>query len=348
MELWDLYDIDGNKTGEVFERSPGSFRKIPKGRYHMVCDVLVQHTDGTFLLTKRHPGKDVYPGYWEASAGGSAVAGENPGEAARRELFEETGIRSDKFELIGVCHKEHNHTVYYSYFVVTDCDKNSIVLQEGETTDYKWVDKKALIEYADSDMSIKTHNDRYMALFNRYRAELSGIEDPDQFKNILLVNACVRKSSRTRELAEKVLQDLGGFYTEVKPQKEVSCIREEDFIIERTHDSSTSLLNREKYFMAYQFAEADVIVIAAPYWDLSFPAVLKAYFEKINVLGITFKYSREGIPIGLCRAKKLIYVTTAGGPIVSDEFGFGYIKALAENFYGIKDVSQVKRECLDV
>ena len=37
-----------------------------------------------------------------------------------------------------------------------------------------------------------------------------------------------------------------------------------------------------------------VIVIAAPYWDLSFPAVLKTYLEQINVLGVTFDYSDDG------------------------------------------------------
>ena len=344
MELWDLYDIDGNRTGEVIERKPGSFKKIPDGSYHMVCDILVQHTDGTFLLTKRHPEKDVYPGYWEASAGGSAIAGESPIEAAKRELFEETGIKSDKFELVGVIHRGQNHGVFYSYLVVTDCAKDSLVLKEGETTDYIWVSKKELIEHVDSEESIKTHNGRYKALFNRYRAELAS----DQYQNVLLVNACVREDSRTRKLAEEVLNDLGGLYTEVKPQTEVSCIRNEEFITARTRDTAQSTLDREKYFPAYQFAEADVIVVAAPYWDLSFPAILKAYFEKINVLGITFKYSPEGIPIGLCKAKKLIYVTTAGGPIISDELGFGYVKALAENFYGIKDVSQVKKEFLDI
>ena len=89
-------------------------------------------------------------------------------------------------------------------------------------------------------------------------------------------------------------------------------------------------------------------MIAAPYWDLSFPAVLKAYFEQINVLGLTFEYTDDGFPRGLCRAKKLIYVTTAGGPIISDEYGYGYVKALAQNFYGIPDVCQVKAEMLDV
>lgn len=172
MELWDLYDREGNKTGEVWERSFGSFKSIPKGRYHLVCDILVQHIDGTFLLTKRHPGKDVYPGYWEASAGGSALAGETPEEAAKRELFEETGIKADKLEFIGINYRDISHGVYYSYLVVTDCPKDSIVLQEGETTEYKWVDKKGLIEYVDSDLAIKTHNDRYKELFDKYRKEI--------------------------------------------------------------------------------------------------------------------------------------------------------------------------------
>ena len=66
------------------------------------------------------------------------------------------------------------------------------------------------------------------------------------------------------------------------------------------------------------------------------------------MLGLTFEYTEEGTPRGLCKAKKLIYVTTAGGPVISDEYGFGYVKALAQSFYGIRDVCQVKAEKLDV
>ena len=140
MELWDLYDRDGRATGETWERTPGSFRRIPEGRYHMVCDILVRHVDGTFLLTKRHPEKDVYPGYWEASAGGSAVTGEDSIMAAKRELFEETGIRAEEFRLISHTFSDKSHSMFYSYLTTVDCAKDSIVLQEGETTEYKWVD----------------------------------------------------------------------------------------------------------------------------------------------------------------------------------------------------------------
>ena len=86
----------------------------------------------------------------------------------------------------------------------------------------------------------------------------------------------------------------------------------------------------------------------APYYDLSFPAMLKQYFEQINVLGLTFTYSESGVPTGLCKAKSLYYVTTAGGPIISDDYGFGYVKALANTFYGIEDVKQIKAEGLDI
>ncbi len=52
----------------------------------------------------------------------------------------------------------------------------------------------------------------------------------------------------------------------------------------------------DPYFRyARQFAGADEIVIAAPYWDLSFPSVLKVYLEHICITGITFQYTPEGM-----------------------------------------------------
>lgn len=166
--------------------------------------------------------------------------------------------------------------------------------------------------------------------------------------NILFVDACVRENSRTRILAKHILARLDGTVTEVNPATETKPIVSEQFINRRNKSSETGVFSDPVYTPARQFSEADIIVIAAPYWDLSFPAVLKAYFEQINVLGLTFEYTADGFPRGLCRAKKLIYVTTAGGPIVSDEYGYGYVKALAQNFYGIPNVCQVKAEGLDM
>ena len=167
-------------------------------------------------------------------------------------------------------------------------------------------------------------------------------------KQILFINACVRGQSRTKRLAEHLLARLNGTVTELRLSELPLCPLDEG-VLERRHEASVSGDFSDSLFsLARQFAAADCIVIAAPYWDLSFPAALKQYFEQINVSGVTFSYSPEGIPIGHCRAKKLYYVTTAGGQILSPEFGYGYVKALAQNFYGIRDCELIKAVGLDI
>ena len=175
-----------------------------------------------------------------------------------------------------------------------------------------------------------------------------GSEQSMAEQKILFVNACVRRNSRTRFLAEQVIRHLNGTVVEANPVTTTQPITSEEFIINRTDATSKMDFSDPAYTPARQFAEADIIVVAAPYWDLSFPAILKAYFEQVNVVGLTFEYTDDGLPRGLCKAKKLIYVTTAGGPIISDEYGYGYVKALAQGFYGIADVCQVKAEGLDM
>lgn len=165
---------------------------------------------------------------------------------------------------------------------------------------------------------------------------------------ILFVNACVRKESRTLRLAKRLLNNLNGDIKEVRLEEVSFPVVDEAFIKRREALKNIGKYDDPMFDLGKDFANADTIVIAAPYYDLSFPAMLKQYFEQINVLGLTFTYSETGIPEGLCKAKSLYYITTAGGPILSDDLGFGYVKALANNFYGIKEVHQIKAEGLDV
>ncbi len=166
--------------------------------------------------------------------------------------------------------------------------------------------------------------------------------------NILYVNACVRKDSRTNELAQYALRKLRGNIDEINLDFEKIAPLYKEQLELRDSLIQDKNYNHPMFKYAKQFANADIVLVSAPYWDLSFPAILKTYIENINVNGITFSYSEKGYPVSLCKAKKLIYITTAGGPIISDDFGFGYIKSLAENFYGIKDITYIKAEGLDV
>ena len=165
---------------------------------------------------------------------------------------------------------------------------------------------------------------------------------------ILFVDACVRKDSRTKRLAEALLEKLGENVARVSLEDISFCVTDETYLKKRDDLIAKGAFEDDMFALARQFAGADAIVIAAPYWDLSFPAMLKQYIEAINVLGITFEYTPEGFPKGLCKANKLYYVMTAGGNYVPEEFGFGYIKALAQNFYGIEDVELIKATGLDI
>ena len=165
---------------------------------------------------------------------------------------------------------------------------------------------------------------------------------------ILFVNACVRKDSRTKQLAKHLLSYLEGDVKEVRPAELSFPAVDEAFLSFRDRCIRERDFSDPIFSLAKDFSAADRIVIAAPFWDLSFPAALKQYFEQINVLGITFVYTPEGIPAGLCKARCLTYVTTAGGSFVPKEFGPGYVRALARNFYGIPEFKLIQAAGLDL
>ena len=165
----------------------------------------------------------------------------------------------------------------------------------------------------------------------------------------LFINVCIRPESRTLKLAEELLSKL--------EDKEITTLNLENENIKPL--SNADIAKRDKagatgdfgdplFKYAKQFASADTIVMAAPYWDLSFPALVKLYFEATSVCGITFRYTPEGYPQGLCKAKKFYYVTTSGGYIGDFDFGFQYAKALTTKLYGIPEAECIRKEGLDI
>ncbi|MFJ3522275.1 FMN-dependent NADH-azoreductase [Pseudomonas sp. NPDC090203] len=61
-----------------------------------------------------------------------------------------------------------------------------------------------------------------------------------------------------------------------------------------------------------EFLSADVVVLGAPMYNFSISSQLKAWIDRIAVAGRTFRYTEAG-PEGLCKGKKVIVVSTAGG-----------------------------------
>lgn len=164
---------------------------------------------------------------------------------------------------------------------------------------------------------------------------------------ILYINACVRTESRTNRIAKALLKTFGGEYEEVKLAEDMPEPLNETRLQKRTELIEKGDYSDPMFCLARQFRSADVIVIGAPYWDFGFPAVLKAYLENIYVTGLVSEYGADGTPHGLCRAKKLYYVTTAGGPYVPD-YSYDYIRKLSTVCFGIPETELIQVEMLDV
>ncbi len=172
--------------------------------------------------------------------------------------------------------------------------------------------------------------------------------------DVLYVNACVRPTSRTKRIADYLINKINVAHGNNLNIKELRLTLEDlkpltnlDLLtrmqLAKKHDFSDA-----SFRYAREYTTADIIVMAVPLWDMSFPAVFKTYIEHINVNGLAFKYDTDGKLLGLCKARQLFYVTTSGGPIFSESFGFGYIKALAQIYHGIERITCIKTEGLDI
>lgn len=164
---------------------------------------------------------------------------------------------------------------------------------------------------------------------------------------VLYINACVRKESRTDELARELLNHMGVSYTERRLIDEPLVVLSEERLAYRTEQIAKKNFNDPIFLYAREFANADTIVISAPFWDLSFPTLLKLYIENIYVTDIVSRYDEKGTPQGLCRADKLYYVTTAGG-FYDPRYSYEYIRELCQGYFGIKNVQLIKAEMLDI
>ena len=155
MEIWDAYDRQGAKTGTDLIRG----EKIGEGLYHLVCEVVVRHADGEYLLLQRDFRKEAYPGFEEIGAGGSAL----------KELREESGIEAGELEELYRIVSDRSHAIHHGYLCVTDAPKDSIVLQEGETIGYRWIGREELIAFFDSDRCISAQKERLKGFLDSIR-----------------------------------------------------------------------------------------------------------------------------------------------------------------------------------
>ena len=169
-------------------------------------------------------------------------------------------------------------------------------------------------------------------------------------KKLLYIDCCMRDTSRTRRLADAYLGALEPGEYDVQRLKLAGlplAPLNPQTLRARDADLRAGRLDKDAYALARDFAAADQIVIAAPYWDASFPATLKIYLEQICVNGITFGYDSAGAPVKWCRAERLVYITTSGGFLPRRASVQAYLEELGAMFC-IGDVRFYCAQGLDV
>lgn len=87
-EVFDLVDSDDRVIGQVLR---GEAHRNP-ALIHRSVQILVFTSDGRLLLQRRSMSKDLFPGYFCASASGHVATGEDYTVTAERELIEELGV----------------------------------------------------------------------------------------------------------------------------------------------------------------------------------------------------------------------------------------------------------------
>lgn len=172
--------------------------------------------------------------------------------------------------------------------------------------------------------------------------------------NALYIDCCIRgEQSRTKRLAEAFLAAYGA-RADVKIDRltlmdEPLIPFSNGFFWQREQLLEQGDLDHPRFRYAHQFQQAERIIIAAPFWDLSFPALLKVYIENLCVQGITFDCSETGGCFGTCRAEKMLFLTTRGGSMEGNPMDNGtkYLGDMAK-FFGIPAFDHIAADGLDM
>ena len=165
---------------------------------------------------------------------------------------------------------------------------------------------------------------------------------------LLFINACLRgEESRTLDLCRAYLAERNAEVTEINLAALALPPLGGNDVTHRAAQQDAGNFDDPIFALAQQFAQADEVVVGAPYWDLAFPAALKVYFEYVTACGVTFRYAEDGAVVPLCRAKRLTYIMTAGGFTEGMDFGFDYTAALCK-MWGITDVRRIAAEGIDI
>jgi Isopentenyldiphosphate isomerase len=141
MELWDILDESGNKTGKTIIRG----ELLAEKEYHLVVQVVLINRQGEFLIQKRSLRKKVRPGAWEMTSG-AILSGEDSKTGVVREVREELGISLYSKELSYITRIKRKNYFLDIWVAFVDFSINDVVMQGSEVEAVKFVSKSDMLK----------------------------------------------------------------------------------------------------------------------------------------------------------------------------------------------------------
>ena len=167
MEFLDIYDIDKISTGKHAQRNAS----LSAGEYRLAVHVSIFSTDGRMLIQQRRSDDIHWPGLWDISAGGCALAGENSRQAAHRETLEELGLDIDFYGMRPFITVNYKYGFDDEYIVVHDCSISDLHIQDNEIAKIKWADEAEIHRMIDSGKFIRYHKEFISLMFKNAMVE---------------------------------------------------------------------------------------------------------------------------------------------------------------------------------
>jgi 8-oxo-dGTP pyrophosphatase MutT (NUDIX family) len=142
-EVVAIYD-QGDPAGRVVGTAPRAQMRA-ENLPHGATAVIVRKPTGEVFVHRRADTKDIWPGWHDCAAGGVLQAGEDPGEAAARELAEELGIEGAVLVPLAQRWYLGADTTYFAYAFVTTWD-GPVRFADGEVAEGWWEDPSMLYD----------------------------------------------------------------------------------------------------------------------------------------------------------------------------------------------------------
>lgn len=152
MELLDVYDSQGNKTGKIVERGKRD-ENFGDDEHIAVAIIYIENDEGKFLIQKTSKEK----GGHYSSTGGHIDHGEDAYSTIIREVKEELGIDISSENVVDLGHICVEFPVRFMFYLKKNIDLNDIVIQESEVESVSYMSADEIRDVLDKGLMNKGH-----------------------------------------------------------------------------------------------------------------------------------------------------------------------------------------------